>query len=345
MPDINTAWFIVLALMLSGYAVLDGFDLGVGALHLLVARTDDERATVINSIGPVWNGNEVWLLAAGGSMVVAFPHLYAAGFSGFYLALMLVLWLLVLRGLSIEFRHQVDHPMWREIWDVVFCGASALLGVLFGVAVGNILLGVPFSADGTFQGSFEIMLNPFAILGGVLGLCLLCLHGASYLALRTVGALQDRARKYASVLWWVVIALLVVVSAASLKARAPGMPGFLDNFRAHPALFLITALGAGSAITMFVARKANRDKQAFLSSTALIVSILGSAAAAVFPYLLLSRTPGVKGLTIYNTASSPYSMSTALGIYLVGMAIVAIYLTAVYRTWRGKVTADTAYHP
>lgn len=344
MPDINTAWFVVLAFMLTGYAVLDGFDLGVGALHLLVARTEEERSTAINSIGPVWNGNEVWLLAGGGSMVVAFPHLYAAGFSGFYLALMLVLWLLVLRGLSIEFRHQVDHPMWREIWDLVFCVSSALLGVLFGVAVGNVLRGVPFAADGTFQGSFEIMLNPFALLGGVLGLCVLCLHGASYLAMRTEATLQARARKYASVLWWVVIALLAVVSVASFKARPATMPGFLDNFTKYPPLFLITALGAGSAITMFLARKANRDKQAFLASVGLIVSILGSAATAVFPFLLPSTTAGVKGLDIYNTASTAHSMSTAMGIYLFGMVIVTIYLITVYRTWGGKVTADTAYH-
>lgn len=340
----NEAWFVVLALMLTGYAILDGFDLGVGALHLFVARNDEERETAINSIGPVWNGNEVWLLAAAGAMVVAFPHLYAASFSGFYLALMLVLWLLVLRGLSIEFRHQVDHPMWREIWDVVFCLSSALLGVLFGVAVGNVLRGVPFAADGMFQGSFALMLNPFAILGGILGLGVLCLHGASYLAMRTLGPLQVRARKFASVLWWVVMALLAAVTVASFKVRPDTMPDFLTNFRAHPVLFLITAFGVASAISMYLARRGNNDKTAFLSSVGLIASILGSAAAGLFPNLLPSSSK-YPGLDIYNSASTQYSMAIALGIYLFGMVIVTIYLVIVYRTWGGKVTAESGgYH-
>ena len=190
---INTIWFVVLAFMLAGYAVLDGFDLGVGTLHLLLGRDTRERATLIDTIGPVWNGNEVWLLAAGGSMVVAFPHVYAASFSGFYLALMLVLWLLLLRGLGIEFRHQIDHDMWRHAWDVAFSLSSALLALLFGVAVGNVLRGVPLDAHGEFQGTFALMLNPFALLGGLLSVAVLSLHGATWVALKTEGALQARA--------------------------------------------------------------------------------------------------------------------------------------------------------
>jgi len=154
--NLNVAWFGVLAFTLAVYAVLDGFDLGLGTIHLLLGRTREERTRLIDSIGPVWNGNEVWLLAAGGSMVVAFPNLYAASFSGFYLALMLVLWLLLLRGLGIEFRHQIHHPMWEDAWDVVFAGASVLLALLFGVAFGNVLHGVPFEAPGEFRGSFTV---------------------------------------------------------------------------------------------------------------------------------------------------------------------------------------------
>src|SRR5512140_629269 len=160
---INELWFVVIALMLTGYAVLDGFDLGVGAIHLFVGRTPEERGAAINAIGPVWNGNEVWLIAAGGALVVAFPTVYAASFSGFYLALMIVLWLLLLRGLGIEFRHQVDNELWQHGWDVAFSVASGLLALLFGVAVGNVLRGVPLDADGEFQGTFTLMLNPFAI--------------------------------------------------------------------------------------------------------------------------------------------------------------------------------------
>ena len=182
---IHTAWFLVLGLMLIGYAILDGFDLGVGMLHFLVGRTPDERTRLIDTIGPVWNGNEVWLLAAGGAMVAAFPTLYAASFSGFYLALMLVLWLLILRGLALEFRHQLDNHLWLQAWDVVFTGSSLLLALLFGVAIGNVLRGVPLDADGHFQGSFALMLNPFAVLGGVLGVVTLAMHGAGWLAVKT----------------------------------------------------------------------------------------------------------------------------------------------------------------
>jgi len=195
---INTVWFIVLAFMLAGYAVLDGFDLGVGALHLLLGRDPKERGRLIDTIGPVWNGNEVWLLAAGGSMVVAFPHLYAASFSGFYLALMIVLWLLVLRGLGIEFRHLIDHDMWRQAWDVAFSLSSALLALLFGVALGNVLRGVPLDEHGEFQGTFSLMLNWFALLGGVLSVALLSMHGAAWVAVKTEGPLQARARRTAS---------------------------------------------------------------------------------------------------------------------------------------------------
>src|SRR3954469_2871857 len=192
--NLNTAWFVVLAFTLAVYAVLDGFDLGLGAIHLLLGRTREERARLIDSIGPVWNGNEVWLLAAGGSMVVAFPNLYAASFSGFYLALMLVLWLLLLRGLGIEFRHQIHHPMWEDAWDVVFSIASGLLALLLGVALANVLRGVPLDATGEFRGTFALLLNPFALLGGVLSVVTLALHGVCWAALKTDGALQARAR-------------------------------------------------------------------------------------------------------------------------------------------------------
>ncbi|HXY41811.1 MAG TPA: cytochrome d ubiquinol oxidase subunit II, partial [Vicinamibacteria bacterium] len=212
---INDAWFVVLAAMLTGYAVLDGFDLGTGVVHLLVGRSQRERATLIDVIGPVWNGNEVWLLAAGGSMVVAFPRVYATGFSGFYLALMLVLWLLLGRGLAIEFRHQLDSELWRDAWDVVFAVASTLLAVLFGVAVGNVLHGLPLDANGEFLGSFTLLLNPFSILCGVLSLAVLALHGAAWLALKTTAAVQQRARRFSRGLFWAVVALLAAVVAAS----------------------------------------------------------------------------------------------------------------------------------
>ncbi len=337
---INTAWFVVLVLMLGGYAVLDGFDLGVGALHLVLARDERERGLAIDAIGPVWNGNEVWLLAAGGAMVVAFPLLYAASFSGFYLALMLVLWLLVFRGLGIEFRHQVDHPIWRQAWDVAFSVASILLSVLFGVALGNVLRGVPMDRAGNFQGTFTLMLNPFSVLGGVLSLSVLCLHGAAYLAMKTAGPLQSRARAFVGPLWWSSAILAVGMVAASFAVR----PDFTGNFGRWPWLVLVPALAIAALVAVRVWSARRDDTKVFLASAASIVGLLGSAAAGLYPRLL--PTPygsPFDGLDIYNTASASGSLWTAMTIYLVGMAIVVVYLVNAFRVWGGKVTGEHEY--
>jgi cytochrome bd ubiquinol oxidase subunit II len=336
---INTVWFIVLAFMLAGYAVLDGFDLGVGAIHLVLGRNREERARLIDAIGPVWNGNEVWLLAAGGSMVAAFPHLYAASFSGFYLALMLVLWLLLARGLGIEFRHQIHHPMWHDAWDVAFSIASLLLALLFGVALGNVLRGVPFESQGEFRGTFAVLLNPFALLGGLLSVATLGLHGASWGALKSEGPLQARARMFAAVLWWVSVALLVVMIAASFLVR----PDFTHNFLAYPWLLLCPAVTCAAAVVGWNARRKDDDRRAFVGSAVYIASILASVAAGLYPMLLPAR-PGsaFSGLDIYNAASAEGSLRTALIVYLIGIAIVAVYQINIYRIWKGK--AGHVYH-
>ncbi len=336
---INTVWFIVLAFMLAGYAVLDGFDLGVGAVHLLLGRNPRERGRLIDTIGPVWNGNEVWLLAAGGSMVVAFPHLYAASFSGFYLALMIVLWLLVLRGLGIEFRHQVDHEMWRHAWDVAFSLSSALLALLFGVALGNVLRGVPLDERGEFQGSFSLMLNWFALLGGALSVALLSMHGAAWAAVKTEGPLQARARRFAGALWWAAMTLLAAMVAASFVVR----PDFTANFVKYPGLLLAPAITAAGAIAIkyFQARQA--DRYAFAAGAVVIAGVLASVAAGLYPRLLPGATGSPHpGLDIYNAASPEGSLRTALAIYLWGLALVALYQVTVYRLWRGK--ARDVYH-
>jgi cytochrome bd ubiquinol oxidase subunit II len=336
---INTVWFIVLAFMLTGYAVLDGFDLGVGAVHLLLGRNREERARLIDAIGPVWNGNEVWLLAAGGSMVAAFPHLYAASFSGFYLPLMMVLWLLLGRGLGIEFRHQVHHPMWHDAWDVAFSVASLLLALLFGVALGNVLHGVPFESSGEFRGTFTLLLNPFSILAGLLSVATLALHGSWWAALKTDGALQLRARRFGAVLWWVSLALLAATIAASFLVR----PDFTRNFIAHPWLIVWPLITATGAALSYVGRRTNDDRRAFVGSATYIAGILASVAAGLYPVLLPAR-PGSAGagLDIYNAASAASSLHTALMIYLVGISIVAIYQINIYRIWRGK--AGQEYH-
>ncbi|HYT73807.1 MAG TPA: cytochrome d ubiquinol oxidase subunit II [Vicinamibacterales bacterium] len=336
---INSVWFIVLAFMLAGYAVLDGFDLGVGTIHLFLGRDRLERARLIDSIGPVWNGNEVWLLAAGGSMVVAFPNLYATSFSGFYLALMLVLWLLLLRGLGIEFRHQIHHPMWEDAWDVVFSIASLLLALLFGVAIGNVLRGVPFDAGGEFRGTFTVLLNPFSILGGLLSVATLSLHGACWAALKTDGAVQARARRFATTLWGPVVVLLLGMVAASFVVR----PDFTTNFTTYPLLWIWPAVTIAALVANRFAAVRNDDRGAFLCSSAYIAGVLASVAAGLYP-MLLPAGPGSQhaGLDIYNAASPAGSLRIALVIYLIGISIVGIYLFNIYRIWKGK--AGQVYH-
>lgn len=337
---INAAWFVVLVGMLAGYAALDGFDLGVGALHLLLPRDARERDLAINAIGPVWNGNEVWLIAAAGAMVAAFPVVYAAAFSGFYLALMLVLWLLVFRGLGIEFRHQLDHPMWRQAWDVAFSAASALLAVLFGVAFGNVLRGLPLDESGTFAGTFALMLNPFAALGGLLSLAMLSLHGSAYLAMKTTGPLQQRAHRWIGPLWAGVVVLTVALVAASFGVR----PDFTDNFFRWPALALIPLATVTTLASVPRLSHRGSDRSVFLASATTIIGLIASAAAGLFPRLLPTRYGSAfAGLDIYNAASPASSLRIALAIYLIGLAIVIVYMTHAYRVWGGRVTAEHEY--
>jgi cytochrome d ubiquinol oxidase subunit II len=332
----TTVWFIVLAVMLTGYAVLDGFDLGVGALLPWIARTEKERLQARDSIGPVWNGNEVWLLAAGGAMFVAFPRLYAASFSGFYLALMLVLWVLILRGVAFEFRYAEKSPLWTGLWDTVFSVASVLLAVLFGVAVGNVLRGVPLNATGDFQGSFGLMLNPFAVLAGVLSLATLCLHGSAYLALKTTGALQARARLWANGLWLGSLLLAFAFTGASFLIR----PDFGVNFARFPILVILPlgVVGALAAIPFMIKR--GNDIGLFWATSALIKTLLASAAAGLFPVLLPSLDHNhAHDLTIYNSSSGYGALVVALVANLIGMSIMACYTIWIYKVWSGKVHA------
>lgn len=334
---LNTVWFLLVAFMLAGYAVLDGFDLGIGAIHLVLGRDREDRARLIDSIGPVWNGNEVWLLGVGGALVAAFPNLYAASFSGFYLALMLVLWLLLLRGIGIEFRHQIHHPLWEDAWDVVFSVASLLLALLFGVALGNVLRGVPFDADGDFRGTFALLLNPFALLAGILSVATLAMHGACWAALKTDGPLQARARTLASTLWWASLALLAAMVAASFAVR----PDFTRNFTGHVWLVAVPLL-TFAALAGARASIGRDDRRAFLCSSAYIAGILASIAAGLYPTLLPAAAGSAHaGLDIYNAAAPHNSLQAALVVYVIGFAIVTVYVVTVYRVWKGKVR--TAY--
>ena len=327
----NIVWYWTLAAMLTAYAVLDGYDLGVGALHLWIARTDMERRIVLNAIGPVWNGNEVWLLAAGGMLVVSFPRVYAAGFSGFYLALMVVLWLLILRGVSIEFRSKLESPLWRGLWDAGFWFGSFLLCLLLGVALGNVLRGLPIDQDGFFAGSFAILLNPFSVLTGLLSLVVLPWHAANYLILKTEGALLARAERAARVLLWVVMLLALLATLAAFRVR----PEISANFRLHPGLVLFPLLTSAGLAAAFGSGK--RPAGAFRASSLTIIGLLGSAAASVYPNLLISTLNPQYSLSVYNAASSPLALRASFIANVVGMLGVVVYSTYVHRTFRGKV--------
>jgi cytochrome bd ubiquinol oxidase subunit II len=335
----NTVWFIVLAALLAGYAVLDGFDLGVGIVHFALGRSTRERGMLIDTIGPVWNGNEVWLLAAGGAMFVAFPHVYAASFSGFYLALMLVLWLLLLRGLGIEFRHQIDNDLWKHAWDVVFSLASGVLAILFGVALANVLRGVPLDQTGEFRGTFTLLLNPFAILGGLLSLATLAQHGAAWVALKTEGEVQARARRFAGRLWFMSTALLAAVVVASFAVR----PDFTRNFLMRPWLGIFPLIAAAAVVLVPMYQARRDERKAFAAGGVMIASTVASVAAGLFPLLLpASRGSAHPGLDIYNSAAATGSLRVALGVYLFGMTLIGVYMINIYRIWRGKV--QHVYH-
>ena len=331
-------WFCLIAVMIAMYVVLDGFDLGAGIVHLWVARTDAERRQVLRSIGPVWDGNEVWLLAGGGTLFFAFPALYAASFSGFYLPLMVVLWLLIARACAVEFRNHLNTPTWTPLWDVVFAASGALLAVFFGAALGNVVRGVPLDAKGEFFLSLwtnfgvhgEVgILDWYTILVGVLAYFTLMMHGALWVAHKTEGAVAERAARTARWGWYGVAALTVLATAATFQIQ-PQVPA---NFAAHPWGYVFPAL----ALLGLVGVKA---RQAFLASCLYIVGMLTSAAFGVFPYVLPSNTDAHLGLTIYNAATGHYGLVVGLGWFVPGMLLATGYTVFVYRQFSGKVKPE-----
>jgi len=336
----NVAWFWVLSAMLTAYAVLDGYDLGVGTLSLWVARGDDERRLTVNAIGPVWNGNEVWLLAAGGMLVVSFPRVYASGFSGFYLALMVVLWLLILRGVSIEFRNQVEDPLWRSLWDAGFWAGSLLLALLLGVALGNVVRGLPIGPDGYFQGTFALLLNPYSLLTGILSLVVLAWHGSNYLRVKTEGALLEKAEKWSRGLWWAAAVLVIATTIATFAVR----PSAGRNFQSHPIAWVLPLLTLGGLAFGFRCRIQDRARGAFRSSALVIIALMGSSMLTVFPDLLTSTLNPQYSLNIYNAASSPLALRTSFIANIVGMIGVVVYSYYVHRTFSGKVSLDGGHY-
>ena len=340
-----TTWFCLLALMVAMYVILDGFDLGVGALYLILCRTEAERDEATAAIGPVWNGNEVWLLASGGVLFLAFPVAYAAAFSGLYFGLIIVLWLLVGRGLALELRHQLDNALWRGACDVVFSLSSAALALVFGVALGNVVRGVPLDADGYFQLTLFHTLNWYALLIGIFGLLVLCMQGASFLAVRATGALAERARRWARVLVWVNAVLFAALIGPTIAVRDAMWTKLTD----HPWTFIFPALALGAVILMVIAHRRGLWGRAFVGSSLFIAGLLTTMAAGLYPYILPAHDGKPFGLTVDRAAAGHDALRTALFWWPVGMILAAVYFTFAYRmffrTARVRSTSATTAHP
>jgi cytochrome d ubiquinol oxidase subunit II len=332
--------------MLAVYVVLDGFDFGAGILHLFVAKTDDERRTVLGAIGPVWDGNEVWLLAAGGTLVFSFPRAYAAGFSGFYLPLMMALWLLVMRGISIEFRSQHDNPLWRSFWDGLFFLSSLLMAVILGAALGNVIRGVPLDASGYFNGPLFTHFQPYGqtgvldwytVLVGVFATLVLAGHGALFLVWKTEGPVQQRARACAKFLWPIVVAVGVLTTIATAHVR----PSLYAALLARPWTWVFVILIAVGLIGLFVAR---RELMAFLGSSLLIIGLLAATAAGQYPNILLSTLDPQFNVTVSNAASGEHGLTIGLVWWTFALILAIGYFVFIYHQFRGKVALESDGH-
>jgi cytochrome d ubiquinol oxidase subunit II len=334
-PALGDIWFVLVGVLLLGYAVLDGFDLGAGILHLFVARTDDERRTVMRAIGPVWDGNEVWLLTAGGALFAAFPIVYATVFSGFYLALILLLAALIFRAVAIEFRDQLEGPQWRRGWDIAFAIGSAVPALLLGVAVGNVLRGLPLDASGNYAGGLIGLLTPFPLIVGLLTVAFAITHGGAWLTLKTTGPVAERARR-ASLIGWVALVVLWLIATLAGRALAGDRWEAFGNPLAWVApAVVIAGLGAFPVLV-----RSGREGWAFLSSALGIAGMIGTMGLALYPNLVPAIDTPERSLTIARAASSDLTLTVMLAIVLVGLPLVLVYTAFVYHRFRGKVRLD-----
>lgn len=338
-------WFWLVAVMIVGYVVLDGFDLGVGVLHLFLPRDEAQRETALRSIGPVWDGNEVWLLAGGGTLYFAFPLLYASAFSGFYLPLMIVLWLLVLRGISIELRNHVDIGVWIALLDGVFGISSALLAIFYGAALANVLRGVPLQADGYFflplwtnwqPGPHPGILDWYTVIGGLVALVALTLHGALWITIKVSGDLAQRACRVINPLLLILILLTIVSLVATIAVR----PASLDNYHHYPITFIVPVGVLASLAGIWFFNRNQQPVKAFLSSALYLFFMLAGACWGLYPTLLPASTGADRDITLARAISGPHTLAVGLVWWSFGMTLAVAYVVFVYSRFKGKI--DTA---
>jgi cytochrome d ubiquinol oxidase subunit II len=330
---LNVVWFALFIIIIAGYLIMDGFDLGVGILHPFLAKNDEERRVFLNSIGPVWDGNEVWLVLGGGALFAAFPLVYASLFSGLYIAMMLVLLVLILRTVAIEFRSKRPSPRWRSFWDWVFFTASLGIALLLGVAFGNILDGLPIAADGYIRATLYDLLTPYALLVGVTAIFMFATHGAIYLSMKASGALLVRVKR------WVPRLMLIFFGFNTLQV---GMTLLLheavsERYWQYPWLAILPAAALAAVVVAWLMVRREQYFVAFLFSSAMIAGLLVSAAVGLFPNLLVSTLNSSYNLTIFNAASQPNTLTVMLIIALIGMPFVLLYTAGVYYIFRGRV--------
>jgi cytochrome bd ubiquinol oxidase subunit II len=338
-------WFWSVAAMLAVYATLDGFDIGAGIIYLLVGYEDADRRAVLRTIGPIWDGNEVWLIGIGGILFTAFPTVYASSFSGFYLPLMIVLWLLIMRGISLEFRNKIESPVWSPFWDVLFAGASALLAGFYGAAIGNIVRGVPLDKSGYFflplwtnfrVGTDVGILDWFTILVGLATFLAMAEHGALWVAMKTEGDLEVRCRRLASLIWWFVLLFTALVPIASPFVQ----PLLLHRIVGHPWGYVFPACAIAGLFGMRHFNHPASGGKAFGFSCLYVLGIATSTAFGVCPYLLPSNIDPGTGLNIYNGAAPPNAQRLAVFWFVPAIILAATYMVVAYRTFSGKARVE-----
>jgi cytochrome d ubiquinol oxidase subunit II len=372
---LRLVWWAVLGVLLMGFAVMDGFDMGAMALMPFIGRADSERRVIINTVGPVWEGNQVWLILGGGAIFAAWPYLYAIAFSGFYLAMFIVLCSLILRPVAFKFRSKMTEKPWRKFWDWCLFISGVVPPVIFGIAFGNALQGVPFTFDDdmrmTYSGSFFGLLNPFALLSGLISLTMMLAHGASWLAIKTEGPVEVRARRFASFFSTLMLALFALAglwaiygvdgyritsvidthgpSNPLLKTAVRASGAWVDNYDSYPLSMLAPILAfAGGALT-FIGARAKKPLTAFIGSSLAEIGVIATAGVSMFPFLLPSSADPAASLTVWDASSSRGTLITMTLVTIVFLPIVLAYTGWVYRVMRGKVTAamvdktDNAY--
>ena len=343
----QTLWFILVGFMLTAYVVLDGFDLGAGAIYPFAGRSDRDRRLILRAIGPVWDGNEVWLIAAGGTLFFSFPQLYASSFSGFYLPLIIVLWLLMLRGVSIELRSHFSNPVWTSFWDGLFFMGSALLTIFYGAAIANVIRGVPLDGSGYFFEPLWTDFNPFSthpgildwytVLIGLLALTALAAHGATYIAVKTPDPLSTRTRHIARL----CLIFTFVLAIPSTIATWVVQPQISIHFLDHPWGFLFPLIALGGVMAMGYFHLHQDDLLSFFSSCAFLIGLIASTAFGIYPLVLPAINPAYS-LTIQNASASSYGQTVGLAWWTFGMVLAMIYFIITYRVFWGKVSLSSS---